>query len=64
MRAAIYARKSTDDGRAGNDETKSVKRQVEHARAYAKRKGWEVVDDCVFVDDNVGGAVFGAGGPA
>ena len=37
LRAAIYARKSTDD----NDRdavNRSVTRQVEHARDYAKRK--------------------------
>jgi hypothetical protein len=36
--AAIYARKSTEQiGLA--DESKSVTRQVEHARIYAQRKG-------------------------
>ena len=55
--AAIYARKSTDQ--AGfSDETKSVTRQVEHARIYATRKGWTVGDEHVFVDDGVSGAEF------
>ena len=56
-RAAIYARKSTDD--SDRDATdKSVTRQVEHARAYARRKGWEVADAHVYVDDGVSGAEF------
>ena len=41
MIAAIYARKSTDQTGA-DDEQKSVARQIEHARAYAARKGWTV----------------------
>lgn len=57
MIAAIYARKSNEQNGAG-DETKSVARQVEHARAYAERKGWTVGDEYVFVDDGVSGAEF------
>jgi site-specific DNA recombinase len=57
MRAAVYARKSTDDDDKGED-NKSVTRQVDHARAYASSKGWEVSDDLVFTDDNVSGAEF------
>src|SRR5512143_3372013 len=45
MIAAIYARKSTEQDAA--DEQKSVTRQVEHARAYAARKGWTVAEDHV-----------------
>ena len=41
MIAAIYARKSTDQTRVA-DEAKSVTRQIEHATAYAARKGWTV----------------------
>jgi DNA invertase Pin-like site-specific DNA recombinase len=37
MIAAIYARKSTDQNIA--DEENSVTRQVERARQYAERKG-------------------------
>src|SRR5882724_7434905 len=55
--AAIYARKSTDQ-LGLSDEQKSVVRQVEHARAYAARKGWTVLDEYVFVDDAVSGAEF------
>jgi len=55
--AAVYARKSTDQ-LGLTDEQKSVTRQVEHARAYAVRKGWTVLDECVFVDDAVSGAEF------
>jgi DNA invertase Pin-like site-specific DNA recombinase len=46
MIAAIYARKSTDQNIA--DEEKSVTRQVEHARAYAARKGWTVAEEHVY----------------
>jgi DNA invertase Pin-like site-specific DNA recombinase len=54
--AAIYARKSTEQD--VSDEQKSVTRQVEHARAYAARKGWTVAEDHVYVDDGVSGAEF------
>src|SRR2546427_4740218 len=57
MIAAIYARKSTDQTGVG-DEEKSVTRQVEHARAYAERKGWIVADDHIYVDDGISGAEF------
>lgn len=43
MIAAIYARKSTDQGGVA-DEERSVARQVESARAYAEAKGWTVDD--------------------
>ena len=55
--AAVYARKSNDQ-LGLTDEQKSVTRQVEHARTYAVRKGWTVLDECVFVDDAVSGAEF------
>jgi site-specific DNA recombinase len=57
LRAAIYARKSTDD----NDrqaENKSVTRQIEHAKEYARRKGWTVDEAHVFSDDGISGAEF------
>ena len=57
LNAAIYARKSTDQAGFA-EEQKSVARQIEHARAYAKRKGWGVLDDAVFVDDGISGAEF------
>ena len=57
MIAAIYARKSTDQG-AVADEQKSVTRQIEHARQYATRKGWTVADEYVYVDDGISGAEF------
>src|SRR5882757_4136841 len=57
MIAAIYARKSTDQGGVA-DEQKSVTRQVDHARAYAVRKGWRVDDRHVYVDDGISGAEF------
>src|SRR5262245_46438821 len=57
MIAAIYARKSTDQHGIA-DEAKSVARQIEHAKAYAARKGWTVPDSCIFVDDRISGAEF------
>ena len=57
MIAAIYARKSpVQNGGAGM--TTSVTRQVEHARAYADRKGWTVADDQIYLDDRISGAEF------
>ena len=44
MIAAIYARKSTEQTGV-SDEEKSVTRQIEHAKAYATRKGWTVTDE-------------------
>ena len=58
---AIYARKSTEQAGVP-DEQKSVARQVEHARAYATRKGWVVAPECIYVDDGISGAEF-AGRP-
>src|SRR5215470_11985666 len=57
IRAAIYARKSTDDDR--HAEAKSVTRQVEEGRRYAREQGWTVDDANVYVDDGVSGA-YGA----
>ncbi len=57
--AAIYARKSTDQTGVSDDQ-KSVTRQVDHAKAYATRKGWTVAYEHVFVDDGVSGAEFDA----
>jgi len=56
---AIYARKSNEQ-RGVTEEQRSVERQVRHAREYAKRKGWIVLEDCVFVDDGISGAEFSA----
>lgn len=57
MIAAIYARKSTEQIGV-SDEDKSVRRQIEHARAYAKRKGWLVAEEYIFSDDGISGAEF------
>ena len=57
MIAAIYARKSTEQTGV-SDEEKSVARQIEHAKAYALRKGWTVSNEHVFVDDGISGAEF------
>src|SRR5688572_28893328 len=57
MRAAIYARKSTEQVGIGEEE-KSVTRQIEHAKLYAAKKGWTVSDEHIFIDDGVSGAEF------
>jgi DNA invertase Pin-like site-specific DNA recombinase len=57
MIAAIYARKSTEQHGIA-DEAKSVRRQTEHAKAYAVRRGWTVPDACIFEDDGISGAEF------
>lgn len=57
LTAAIYARKSTDQGGVSDDD-RSVARQVDHARAYATRKGWRVEESAIFVDDGISGAEF------
>jgi hypothetical protein len=56
MIAAVYARKATDQSGV-SDEQRSVARQV-HARSYAARKGWGVLDEHVYVDDGISGAEF------
>lgn len=55
--AAIYARKSTDQSGVA-DEAKSVRRQIDHAKAYATTQGWTVDEALVFVDDGISGAEF------
>jgi site-specific DNA recombinase len=57
MIAAIYARKSTEQ-HGISAEDRSVSRQIEHARAYAARKGWTVSEDHVYSDDGISGAEF------
>lgn len=57
MRAAIYARKSTEQTGVA-DEARSVTRQIEHATLYANKKGWTVPDELIFVDDGISGAEF------
>jgi site-specific DNA recombinase len=62
IRAAVYARKSTDDSDR-DPENKSVTRQRDNAHAYAKSRGWIVDDDHVFMDDGISGAEFGSRRP-
>ena len=57
MKAAIYARKSTEQTGV-SDEEKSVTRQIEHAKLYAAQKDWTVSDEHIFVDDGISGAEF------
>jgi DNA invertase Pin-like site-specific DNA recombinase len=57
MICAVHCRKSTEQSGVTDDQ-KSVARQVEHARAYAVRKGWTVDDAHVYVDDGISGAEF------
>jgi DNA invertase Pin-like site-specific DNA recombinase len=55
--AAIYGRKSTDQAGV-SEEQRSVTRQIEHARQYAARHGWVVLEECIRVDDGISGAEF------
>jgi len=55
MRAGIYARKSTEQTGVSED-ANSVTRHVEHASAYAKKKGWTVADEHTYSDDGISGA--------
>ena len=57
MIAAIYARKSTEQ-HGVSDEERSVTRQIEHAKSYARRNGWSVLEEHVYVDDGISGAEF------
>jgi DNA invertase Pin-like site-specific DNA recombinase len=57
MIAAAYVRKSNDEG-AKDASLKSVARQLEGARAFAKEKGWTLDDRYVYEDDAVSGAEF------
>jgi DNA invertase Pin-like site-specific DNA recombinase len=57
VRAARYARKSTEQSNVSDEQT-SVARQIEHARAYAARKGWSTDDTHTYVDDGISGAEF------
>lgn len=57
MRAAIYARKSTEQTGVAA-EARSVTRQIENAKAYAESKGWTVSDEHIYMDDGVSGAEF------
>jgi site-specific DNA recombinase len=57
IHTAIYARKSTEQHGVA-DEQKSVARQIDHARQYAKRKGWSVAEEHVYIDDGISGAEF------
>ena len=54
---AIYARKSNDEHGVAS-EAKSITRQIDHARAYARKKGWTVDDAHIYSDDAVSGAEF------
>ena len=57
MICAIYARKSTEQTGV-SDEEKSVTRQIEHATAYALKKGWTVSETHIYADDGISGAEF------
>ncbi len=57
MIAGAYVRKSTDQYGIA-DEEKSVTRQIEHATAYAAKKGWVLRPEFIYVDDGITGAEF------
>ena len=37
---------------------KASRAQIEHAKAYAAKKGWMVADEHIYVDDGISGAEF------
>ena len=51
MRAAIYARMSTD-----KQSDTSPADQIARCREFAERRGWHVVDELVMVDAGISGA--------
>lgn len=53
LRAAVYARKSSDDSDR-DQHNKSVSRQVAHARDFAEGRGWTVAEE--YTDDGISGA--------
>jgi site-specific DNA recombinase len=53
MRAAIYARRSTDEHQAA-----SLDVQIDEAKRYLARKGWTLDPEHVFVDDAISRAEF------
>lgn len=53
MKAAIYARMSTDKQSAD-----SPADQIARCREYAKRHGWQVVEDLVVTDERISGAAI------
>lgn len=55
MIAAIYARKSTDDSDR-NEDARSTTRQIERAREFAAKRGWNVAEEHVYADESVSGA--------
>jgi site-specific DNA recombinase len=57
MRAAIYARKSTEQTGVA-DEAKSVVRQITGARAFISARHWTLDETHVYTDDGVSGALF------
>jgi hypothetical protein len=62
MIAAIYARKSTEQ-HGVSDDAKSVTRQVDHARLFAKRKGWRT-DEALILSTTACRARSSRTGPA
>jgi len=58
LRAAVYARKSNDDG-GRSAEIKSTAVQIADCTAYAKKHGYTVDAKHIFKDEGVSGALFG-----
>jgi DNA invertase Pin-like site-specific DNA recombinase len=56
MITAFYGRRSKEQQNVSEDE-RSVTRQLDHARAYAQAKGWELPAELVFSDE-ISGAEF------
>ncbi len=56
LRAAIYARKSNDEGERAAKE-KSVTQQIDAAKRFIQSQGWSVAPDSIYKDDAVSGAL-------
>jgi site-specific DNA recombinase len=56
VKAAIYARKSTDQERGASSDSLSIERQLEQAQRFAVSRGWTVVR--VFKDEAISGTEY------
>lgn len=50
LRCAVYARYSSD-----RQSPSSIVDQVRKCREYAERQGWQVLDQCIYIDEAVSG---------
>jgi DNA invertase Pin-like site-specific DNA recombinase len=58
LKAAVYARKSTEQDKGASGASISIERQIEQAREFAAAKGWTVDAAHIYTDDALSGADF------